>query len=240
MAVGEEEKGAEQIFQGVCRIPDPRKSGRQSLATKNLTPGRSYYGESLIKVRYGGASVEFRLWDPYRSKLAAAILNRLKSFPFKEGESCLYLGASTGTTVSHVSDVLGSSGHIFAVELAPRVARELLENVAKYRRNVIPIIADARHPDKYGAVYGEVHSVYCDIAQADQTEIAILNCRSYIGKNSTLMLVVKASSIDVLKPKDQVFAEQKRTLEGAGFEVTEQIDLEPFDRNHALLVAKMG
>ena len=82
-------------------------------------------------------------------------MNRLENFPFTAGTHCLYLGASTGTTVSHVSDIVGPSGRIFAVELASRVARELLENVVKYRKNVIPIIADAKHPEKYTTVYGE-------------------------------------------------------------------------------------
>ena len=232
----------EQLFQGVFRLPENKRPGRHVLATINLTPGRSFYGEALVRLKYGGETIEFRLWDPYRSKLSAAILNRLHSFPFAPSGSCLYLGASTGTTVSHLSDVLGSKGRIFAVEVAPRVAREFLENVVKYRRNVIPIVADARQPDKYGAIYGQVNSLYCDIAQADQTEIAIANYRAYLGGSgpAMLFLVVKASSIDVLKPKSQVFAEQRNILEGAGFVVLEQIDLEPFDRNHALLVAKFS
>ena len=110
-------------------------------------------------------------------------MNRLENFPFTSGTHCLYFGASTGTTVSHVSDIVGPSGRIFAVELASRVARELLENVVKYRKNVIPIIADAKHPEKYTTVYGEVDVVYCDIAQPDQTQIAIDNCTMYFDKN---------------------------------------------------------
>ena len=231
---------AEELFQSVYRIPDPKNPNRRVIATRNLTPGRTFYGETTIKVRLREGSAELRLWDPYRSKLAAAILNRLEIFPFKSGQSCLYLGASTGTTVSHISDILGNSGRIFAVEMAPRVAREFLENVVKYRGNVVPIIADARHPDAYPSIYGEISIIYCDIAQPDQTEIAVTNCSRFFSNNSPgiLFLVVKASSIDALKPKRQVFSEQRKILEASNFAVLEQIDLEPFDRQHAMLVAK--
>jgi fibrillarin-like pre-rRNA processing protein len=135
---------------------------------------------------------------------------------------------------------VGSTGRIFAVELASRVARELLENVVKYRKNVIPIIMDAKHPEKYTTVYGGVDVVYCDIAQPDQTQIAIENCKMYLnkGKKGQLFLVVKASSIDALKPKREVFSDQTRILEKAGYEVVQLIDLEPYDRNHAMIVAQ--
>lgn len=225
-----------ELFAGVFRVPDPKNPQKQILATKNLTISRTYYGESLIRVK----GMEFRQWDPYRSKLAAAIINHLEIFPFREGTCCLYLGASTGTTVSHVSDIVGPSGKIFGVEMAPRVAREFLENVAKYRRNVVPIVADARHPEKYPSIYGEISSIYCDIAQPDQTGIALENCKRFFRDSGILLLVVKASSIDALKPKNEVFATQRAILEKARYIVLEQIDLEPFDRNHAIIVAKQA
>jgi fibrillarin-like pre-rRNA processing protein len=227
---------SEELFPGVFRVPDPKNPQRQILATKNLTPSKSYYGESLIRLK----GSEYRQWDPYRSKLAAAIINRLEVFPYKEGTSCLYLGASTGTTVSHISDIIGGSGRIFGVEMAPRVAREFLENVVKYRRNVVPIVSDARHPEKYPSIYGEISSIYCDIAQPDQTEIALENCKRFFKESGILLLVVKASSIDALKPKNEVFANQRAILEKARYKVLELIDLEPFDRNHALIVAKQA
>lgn len=226
----------EELFPGVFRVPDPKNPQKQILATKNLTPGRTYYGESLIRAK----GMEFRQWDPYRSKLAAAIINHLEIFPYREGSSCLYLGASTGTTVSHISDIVGPSGRIFGVEMAPRVAREFLENVAKYRRNVVPIIADARHPEKYPSIYGEISSIYCDIAQPDQTEIALENCKRFFREAGILLLVVKASSIDALKPKNEVFATQRAILEKNRYKVLELIDLEPFDRNHAIIMAKQA
>jgi len=233
-----EDRRPVRLYDGVYLTPDPRNPNKKIIATVNLTPGKSIYGESLIHQSLDGQKIELRSWDPFRSKLAAAILNRLRSFPFAQGTKCLYLGASTGTTVSHLSDIVGSSGRIFAVEVAPRVARELMENVVKYRKNVLPIVADAKHPEKYGSVYGNITVLYCDIAQPDQTEIAIRNCTEYLQKSGILFLVVKASSIDALKPKNQVFSDQVEILKQAKFELLEKIDLEPFDRNHAMLVSR--
>jgi len=227
-----------KLFQGVFQVPDPRYPTKKILATINLNPGRSIYGESLVKRKLEGGSVEFRSWDPFRSKLSAAVLNRLKHFPFAEGTYCLYLGASTGTTVSHISDILRNSGRIFAVEMAARVAREFLENVVKYRNNIIPIVEDAKHPEKYPAIYGKITVVYSDVAQPDQTEIAIQNCNMFLEDEGFLFLVVKASSIDVSKSKNEVFQDQVKILEKSNFTVLEQIDLEPYDKNHAMIVAR--
>jgi fibrillarin-like pre-rRNA processing protein len=236
-----ESSAAREVFPGVFSVPDPKNPNKRLVATKNLTPGRVYYGERLVQLplvdKTGNA--EFRLWDPFRSKLSAAILNGLKQLPIREGITCLYLGASTGTTVSHLSDIVGERGRIFAVEMASRVARELLEKVVQYRRNIVPIIADARHPEQYPSIYGDVRVVYCDIAQPDQTDIAINNCERFLdSSNGRLFLVVKASSIDALKEKAMVFDEQTRILKRANFELLQKIDLEPYDRNHAILVSE--
>ena len=144
----DDNSAAAKLFEGVFQVPDPRNPNKRILATKNLSAGRSFYGEALVKRRLDGETAEFRSWDPFRSKLSAAVLNRLKHFPFSQGTYCLYLGASTGTTVSHLSDIVGNSGRIFAVEMAARVAREFLENVVKYRKNIVPIVEDAKHPER--------------------------------------------------------------------------------------------
>ncbi|MDV3276879.1 MAG: fibrillarin-like rRNA/tRNA 2'-O-methyltransferase [Nitrososphaerales archaeon] len=207
------------------------RDGRTSLLTKNLVPGNKTYNEDLL-IRDG---VEFRTWDPFRSKLAAAILKGLPDDLIREGDKVLYLGTSTGTTPSHVSDIVGESGLVVGVEFAPRVAREFVENVARKRKNVIPYVADARDPSSYSLTKCDV--VYCDIAQQDQTEIAILNCRRLLKKGGRLLLIVKARSIDVIREPKDVFREESRKLEAAGFHVSQMIELSPFDKDHALIYA---
>jgi len=206
-------------------------NGEKNAATLNFVRGDNVYGEKLVK--YDGE--EYRIWDPFRSKLAAALKKGMKGMPIKTGSKVLYLGASTGTTVSHVSDIVGPSGVVFAVEPATRVARELIENVASKRKNVLPIIEDARRPQSYFSVFGKVDVVYCDIAQPDQTEIAIANCAAYLNHGGVMLLVVKTRSIDVtMEPKNVVIREAGK-LEKSGFSIDQIINLEPFDKDHGMI-----
>jgi fibrillarin-like pre-rRNA processing protein len=207
------------------------RGGRALLLTKNLAKERRVYNEELL-LRDGE---EYRTWDPFRSKLAAAILKGLPEDVIGPGDKVLYLGTSTGTTPSHVSDIVGEEGLVIGVEFAPRVARDFVENVARHRRNVIPFVADARDPSKYSIVM--VNVVYCDIAQPDQTEIAIKNCRVLLKKGGRLLLAVKARSINVLDEPARVYREEVGKLKAAGFRVERVIELSPFEKDHAMVYA---
>lgn len=211
-------------------------ANEKHLATQNLINGNSVYGEKIIKYD----DVEYRLWDPFRSKLAGAILKGLKENPIKQSSKVLYLGASTGTTVSHVSDIIGNKGIIFPVEPSVRVARELLENVSSKRNNIIPILSDARNYLKYYGYFGIVDVVYSDIAQPDQTMIAIDNCKSYLKDNGDLLIVIKTRSIDVLTDPKIVTQNEAKKLEENNFTIMQIINLEPFEKDHFIIDAKFN
>ncbi len=212
-------------------------NGERNLSTLNLVPGHSLYGEKLIKLENKD---EYRTWDPFRSKLAGAIKKGLKELPIKNGTKILYLGASTGTTVSHISDIVGNSGIIFAVESSTRVARELIENVVTKRENIIPIVADARKPDSYFSIFGKVDLIYCDIAQPDQTEIAIQNCKKYLKDKGKMLLIIKTRSIDVTKDPKAVIASEAKKLEENRFSIEQILNLEPFDKDHGLIYSTLS
>jgi fibrillarin-like pre-rRNA processing protein len=207
--------------------------GEKRLATLNLVPGNQVYKEKLVKIR----DEEFRAWDPYRSKLGSAIMNDLNILPIVRKSRVLYLGVSTGTTASHVSDIVGPSGIVFCVEHTSRVAREFLDRVASYRSNIVPILQDARNPKEYFSVYGVVDVVYVDIAQPDQTEIAILNCKTYLKKGGYLMLVIKTRSIDVTKDPSEITRNEARKLKD-NFEIVQEINLAPYEKDHSMIIAK--
>ncbi|GBC73825.1 hypothetical protein HRbin04_01231 [archaeon HR04] len=207
--------------------------GEERLCTRNLARGVQVYGEQLISID----GVEYRVWDPFRSKLAAAIIKGLKHLPISVSSKVLYLGASTGTTVSHVSDI-AYKGIVYAVESAPRVARELIERVAKHRRNVIPIVEDARRYEHYPAMAGKVDVIYCDIAQQDQTDIAIANAKAYLKDKGYLMLIVKTRSIDVTKDPKSIVEEEVEKMRSNNFSIEKVIYLEPFDKDHAMVIAR--
>ncbi|MEM3798053.1 MAG: fibrillarin-like rRNA/tRNA 2'-O-methyltransferase [Candidatus Bathyarchaeia archaeon] len=209
--------------------------GTERLATRNLAPGRTVYGEKLV--RFEG--VEYRLWDPFRSKLAAAILKGVKAVPIKPDHQVLYLGAASGTTASHISDIVGEKGHVYCVEFAARALRELINNVCSYRPNMTPILEDARFPERYALfIRGKVDDIYCDIAQPEQAKILADNADIHLKSGGWIMLAVKAQSIDVTKEPSEVYKRELKILETRGFTVEDIVHLEPFDKAHAMIVAK--
>ena len=212
------------------------EDGAQRLATRNLTPGRNVYGERLL--RHEG--VEYRVWDAFRSKLAAAILKNLKTVPIKPSHRVLYLGAASGTTASHVSDIVGEKGHVYCVEFASRALRELVNNVCAYRLNMSPILEDARFPERYGMfINGNVDDVYCDIAQPEQAKILADNADLFLKNSGWIMIAVKAQSIDVTKEPSEVYKHEIKVLQNRGFRIEEVVRLEPYDKAHAMIVAQM-
>jgi len=212
------------------------ENGVQTLATKNLTPNRKVYGEKLIRYK----RVEYRLWDPFRSKLAAAILKNLKNVPIKPSHKVLYLGAASGTTASHVSDIVGEKGHVYCIEFASRSMRELVNNVCAFRLNMSPILEDARFPEKYAMfVSGKVDDVYCDIAQPEQAKVLADNADLFLKRSGWIMLAVKAQSIDVTKGPSEIYKREVKVLENRGFHIEEVVHLEPYDKAHAMIVAQI-
>lgn len=211
------------------------EDGAHRLATKNLTPGRSIYGERLV--RFEG--IEYRIWDAFRSKLAACILKGIQNVPIKPGHSVLYLGAASGTTSSHVSDIVGERGHVFCIEFASRSLRELVSNVCAYRLNMSPFLEDARLPQKYAMfISGKVDDIYCDVAQPEQARVVADNADVFLKESGWVMLAVKAQSIDVTKDPAVVYQNEVRVLEKRGFKVEEVVNLEPYDKAHAMIVAQ--
>uniref|UniRef100_A0A7N0UZC1 Fibrillarin n=1 Tax=Kalanchoe fedtschenkoi TaxID=63787 RepID=A0A7N0UZC1_KALFE len=167
-----------------------------------------------------GTKTEYRVWNPFRSKLAAAILGGVDNIWIKPGAKVLYLGAASGTTVSHVSDIVGPTGVVYAVEFSHRSGRDLV-NTAKKRTNVIPIIEDARHPAKYRMLVGMVDVIFSDVAQPDQARILALNASYFLKNGGHFVISIKANCIDSTVPAESVFtqdrlSEQFKPAEQAG------------------------
>ena len=181
---------------------------------------------------------ELRIWDPRRSKLAAAIRNGLTTFPFKEDSKVLYLGASAGTTPSHLSDII-VNGSVFCVEFSPRMMRELLQ-LSRQRNNLIPILDDATKPHHYQPLMEEVDVVYSDVAQPRQTELFMDNMRRFLKEDGVGMMAIKARSIDVTQRPKKIFRQEESKLKAAGFRVVEKVDLEPYEKDHRMVVCEFS
>ncbi|XP_035743728.1 rRNA 2'-O-methyltransferase fibrillarin-like [Vespa mandarinia] len=207
-----------------------------ALVTLNLVPGSEVYGEKRISVEgENGEKIEYRVWNPFRSKLAAAILGGVDQIHMPPGSKVLYLGAASGTTVSHVADVVGPEGLVYAVEFSHRSGRDLI-NVAKKRTNIIPIIEDARHPHKYRMLMGMVDTIFADVAQPDQARIVALNAQYFLKNGGHFVISIKASCIDSTAQPEAVFASEVKKLIADKLKPQEQITLEPYERDHAVVV----
>jgi len=134
-----------------------------------------------------------------------------------------------------VSDLV-TNGHVYAVEFSEVSMRKLIE-LAKKRKNLTPLLQDARRPEDYQYLVGDIDVVYQDVAQPNQSEILIKNARIFLKPGDLAILCIKARSIDTTEDPVKVFEAEKKILSGA-FDLLETINLEPYDKDHRLLVLR--
>jgi fibrillarin-like pre-rRNA processing protein len=212
----------------LLRIAD---GDRTQLFSQTLAEPPSLYGERVL---HRGERV-FRHFDPFRSKLAAALIRDPNLRGPGEGERWLYLGAAGGTTASHLADLLGPLGETFAVEKSPRPALRLLE-FARRERGLYPILADARRPEEYSSLVPIVDGLYVDVAQPDQSAIVLENARTHLREGGRLFFCVKLSSLG----RERSAEENLRAVEAElrpHFDISHRVQLAPFHRAHVLLAA---
>ncbi|MDV0446488.1 hypothetical protein MsAg5_03270 [Methanosarcinaceae archaeon Ag5] len=223
-------KYADGVFEG-------RLWGKFNILTQNASPGYSVYGE---KIYLNDDGSELRSWDPKRSKLGALYYKRA-IIPIAPGSVVLYLGAASGTTVSHVSDILGTgNGMVYAIEFSDRPMRDLVL-LSEKRRNIVPILADASRPEFYAPAVEPVDVIFQDVAQANQAEIACKNAAHFLKDGGHLILSIKARSIDVVENPKKIFKDEIRKLEkndwGVSFKILKTFDLAPYHADHLGVIA---
>jgi fibrillarin-like pre-rRNA processing protein len=200
--------------------------GQKRLATRSddVVP---VYGE---RIQEG-----YRLWDPFRSKLAALLLKGRSSLPLLERDAMvLYLGAATGTTVSHVSDIV-RDGLVYAVEFSPRSMRDLIR-LCERRNNIVPILADASRPEEYASLLEPVDLVYQDVSSRNQAEIVSNNCARYLKPGGKLIFMLKTRSVDVTASPEAVLQAETKKLQG--LDLLPVLDLLPFHQDHFAIAGR--
>lgn len=207
-----------------------------ALVTLNMVPGEGVYGEKRVSIEeQDKGKIEYRVWNPFRSKLAAAVLGGVDKIHMVPGSKVLYLGAASGTSVSHVSDVVGPEGMVYAVEFSHRSGRDLI-NMAKKRTNVVPIIEDARHPHRYRMLVPMVDTIFADVAQPDQARIVAINASYFLKTGGHFVISIKANCIDSTAEAEAVFAGEVKKMQAERMKPQEQVTLEPYERDHAVVV----
>ena len=202
-------------------------------ATINLVPGFRSSNEDLVKV----GDKEYRIWDCFTSKPAAAFKKGLKAFPLEEGFVIIYLGLAEAKTASFFSDIIGKGGLIYGVELSERSLREAVP-VCYKRGNIIPILGDARRPELYeNSILDKVDCLYIDVASPDQVAITVRNAQKFLKQDGWIMISIKSQSIDVVKPPKQVYKECLQEFERR-FEIIENVELDPYEKAHLFVIMK--
>ncbi|MFX1294201.1 MAG: fibrillarin-like rRNA/tRNA 2'-O-methyltransferase [Promethearchaeota archaeon] len=211
-----------------------KEDGSELLLTLNYTPGHKAYDEKILEIK----GQEYRVWNPNRSKIAAAIIKKLQIIPITQNSHILYLGAASGTTCSHLSDILRDQGIIYCIEFSSRVIRELVR-ICEVRKNLIPILGDVRYPYQYRMLIPEqVDMIYSDVAQPEQAQIIVKNAETFLKSQGWILLFVKSRSVDVTMDPKRVYKEQIEILKKNHFNVVEVLFIDPFSEDHALIVAQ--
>jgi fibrillarin-like pre-rRNA processing protein len=206
------------------RLPDGVERREFDDEERLATRGEPVYGEPVVN--------GWRLWDARRSKLAA-MLEADVDTGLAGGDTVLYLGAASGTTVSHVADFAGPT---YAVEFAPRPMRDLLD-AAESRDRLFPLLADARRPEEYAhVVEAGVDAVIQDVATRGQATVAVRN-RRFLDDDGRLIAAIKARSEDVTADPGTVFEDALAELRDS-YEVLETTRLDPRHEDHLGVIAR--
>jgi len=216
----------------IFEVFESEQGRRKQMYTINLVPNQSVYGEKLVAEN----GVEYREWDAFKSKLASCILKGSLNIGIRKNDVVLYLGSASGTTISHVSDIIGNEGLVFAVDIAPRVMRDLIFLCYK-RKNIAPILADAGKTNILKERVSAADVIYQDIAQKNQVDIFLKNVNLFLKNDGYALLAVKARSIDVTKQPRQIFKEVKAQLE-KNLTIIDYRELEPFQKDHCMFICR--
>jgi len=206
---------------------------KKKLATLNNASINEVYNEKLIKIN----GKQYNLWNPYTSKLAAAIVNGMEIFPILKKTKVLYLNGTIEKTLSHISDIIGVNGKIFILRDINENSKKFLDNVMNDRTNVFTITRDNGDPAKFSSKSEMVNVVYVDITQHNETEVAIQNCKRYLRDGGFLMLVVPTKKIDFVNNPNGQNLEEIQKLQSS-FEIIQQINLTDFFKEHSMIIAK--
>ena len=113
---------------------------------------------------------------------------------------------------------------------------ELIDTLCGSRTNVYPILADARLPEAYRALVSLVDVIYSDVAQPEQAKILADNADLFLKPKGSVIIVIKSRSVDVTMEPTDVFKQEIAILEKRNFALVQAVRLEPYEKDHALVL----
>jgi len=224
-----------RAVEGSPRLFESHHGDRRELWTEAVGELPPVYGERWVDA----GSRRLRHFEPGRSKLAAAVVRGWSGDLPAPSERWLYLGAASGTTASHVADLVGPEGRVYALERSVRPFARLL-SLADRWPNLRPILADARNPREYATLIPPVGGLYADIAQPDQLAIVIANAELLLsGSGTRLLIALKTPSMGRGRSAAGHRDASETTLADR-MALAPSVSLEPFHRGHYMMGGRWG
>ena len=205
----------------------------KKLATLSNMSTNQDYKENLVQTN----GKRYSIWNPYTSKLAAAIINGMEIFPILKKTKILYLDPTSKKTIKHISDIVGINGKIFVVRDVMKNSKNFLEQIVKNRSNIFTIVPDKTNPARLTGMTETVDVIYIDITEHNQTEIAIQNCKNHLRIGGFLMLIVPTKNIDFANNPSKKNQEERKKLQ-TSFDIIQEINLTDFFKEYSMVIAK--
>ena len=230
------------------RIFQIQIGNEEQLATKNMVKGTKTRKEKIVIVN----NEEFLEWNPYKSKLAAAIRNGLQILPIIKNSKVVCINLPEESTILHISNIVGSGGSVFVIDVNKN-KKSFLNKLVNTHKNIIPIYDTVDELSFSSSITGKVDALYVDIPESEQIEQIVEKYGSLLKNEGFLMLVTKKD--DAILENDIVgwMAEQRAGLNKireitaklkSQFEIIQEINLginyamEPYHKLHAFILAQ--
>ena len=231
------------------RIFQIQIGNEEQLATKNMVKGTKTRKEKIVIVN----NEEFLEWNPYKSKLAAAIRNGLQILPIIKNSKVVCINLPEESTILHISNIVGSGGSVFVIDVNKN-KKSFLNKLVDTHENIIPIYDTIDELSFSSSITGKVDALYVDITEAEQIKQIVDKCELLLKNEGFLMLVAKKDG-DAILENDIVgwMAEQRAGLNKireitaklkSQFEIIQEINLginyamEPYHKLHAFILAQ--
>ncbi len=198
------------------------------LTTKNLVKGFKFKNEKLI---YRDQN-ELRLWKPYRSKLAAGIINGLEIIPLSEDSRILYFGIKNGITLNHMSDIVGQNGKIFAISEQIDYS---LKNLSKIKENIILLEQD-KSKNFERLITEKVDLLFVDLPETNYSEI-IINFKKFLHDSGFLIFIFRTKDARVKNKNSENKLDLFDEL-NSNFQIIQIINLTDFFKEFSMVLAK--
>ena len=168
-------------------------------------------------------------WNPYTSKLAAALFSGMEIFPIKLASKIFYFDDYSTITLEHISNIINNEGIVYFLK---NIENKQILNFT----NVKIINCDIDNHDYFIELQEEIDVAYLDLSTDEKLNSIIKNCKIILKQNGFLVLVLN----DKYSISDDFIVQIQNTIINlkASFELIQEINLSYFFKNSFMIVMK--